>query len=156
MKWYEIIGLIGSIVSIFAALYTSKYSSVVLKTKNEILSLLKVVKFSNINESTVFVLEQIKKVAHKQTIARGTNLDEIINALNIYYEKIFKLKTEVDVESNSSLNTLLVMYRNKVNELSLTSRNDSAKIIEHFNELYQITLQVDNEFTKLTKKIVEK
>lgn len=156
MKWYEIIGLVGSIVSIVAAIYSSRYSTIVKKTKNEILSLLKVVKFSNINETTSAVLEQIKKIAHKQSIPRGTNLNEIVNSLNSFYEKVFKLKNENEVETNEHLNTLITTFRQKTNLVSNTPREQSASVISLFNELYEITLNIDKEFNKLTKDIVEK
>lgn len=156
MKWYEIIGLIGSVVSIIAAIYTSRYSLIVKQTKNEILSLFKVVKFSNINETTLSVLDHIKKIAHKQNIARGTNLDEIVNSLNNYYEKVFKLKTENEVIKNETLNNLISTFRSKVDTISVTERSNQSTIINLFNELYQITLNIDQEFNKLTKKIVEK
>lgn len=156
MKWYEIIGLIGAVVSIIAAVYTTRYSAIVKQTKNEILSLFKVVKFSNINETTLSVLDHIKKIAHKQNIARGTNLDEIVNSLNNYYEKIFKLKSENEVESNENLNQLISTYRSKVDLISVTARSEQSTIIELFNQLYQITLNIDQEFNKLTKNIVEK
>ena len=156
MKWYEIIGLLGSLVSIMAAIYTSRYSTIVKKTKNEILSLFKVVKFSNISETTQTVLEQIKKVAHKQTISRGTNLNDLVNSLNNYYEKIFKLKTENEVAKNEKLNSLIETFRLKTDTLSATQRDQQSAIIELFNELYQLTLNIDQEFNKLTKSIVEK
>ena len=156
MKWYEIIGLIGAFVSIIAAVYTTRYSAIVKQTKNEILSLFKVVKFSNINETTLSVLDHIKKVAHKQNIARGTNLDESVNSLNNYYEKIFKLKSENEVENNENLNQLISTYRSKVDLISITARSEQLAIIELFNQLYQITLNIDQEFNKLTKSIVEK
>lgn len=156
MKWYEIIGLLGSLVSIMAAIYTSRYSTIVKKTKNEILSLFKVVKFSNISETTQTVLEQIKKVAHKQTISRGTNLNDLVNSLNNYYEKIFKLKTENEVAKNEKLNSLIETFRLKTDAVSATQRDQQSAIIELFNELYQLTLNIDQEFNKLTKSIVEK
>lgn len=156
MKWYEIIGLLGSLVSIMAAIYTSRYSKIVKKTKNEILSLFKVVKFSNISETTQTVLEQIKKVAHKQTISRGTNLNDLVNSLNNYYEKIFKLKTENEVAKNEKLNILIETFRLKTDAISATQRDQQSIIIELFNELYQLTLNIDQEFNKLTKSIVEK
>lgn len=156
MKWYEVIGLTGSIVSIVGAFYSSRYSTIVKKTKNEILSLLKVVKFSNINETTSAVLEQIKKIAHKQTIPRGTNLTEIVNSLNSFYEKVFKLKTENEVEANEHLNALISTFRQKTNLISNSPREQSATVIGLFNELYEITLNIDKEFNKLTKNIVEK
>lgn len=155
MKWYEIIGLIGSLISIGAALYTYKYATIIKKTKNEIFGLFKVMKFSNINENTITTIEQIKKIAHRQKIARGTNIDEIINSLNIYFEKIFKLKNEKEVEASSKLNLLIDNYRQKVVDIT-NSRNDEAKLIQCFNEIYELTLNIDQEFGKLTKKIVEK
>jgi hypothetical protein len=155
MKWYEIIGLIGSLVSIGAALYTYKYSTIIKKTKDEIFGLFKVMKFSNINENTTTTIEQIKKIGHRQKIARGTNVDEIINSLNIYYEKIFKLKNEKEVEGSSKLNLLIDNYRQKVVDIT-NSRNDEIKLIQCFNEIYELTLSIDQEFGKLTKTIVEK
>ncbi|PJR04035.1 hypothetical protein [Avrilella dinanensis] len=155
MKWYEVIGLIGSIVSIGAAIYTYRYSTIIKKTKDEIFGLFKAIKFSSINENTTTTIEQIKKIAHRQKIARGTNIDEIINSLNLYFEKIFKLKNEKEVEESSKLNLLIDNYRQKVVEIT-NSRNDETKLIQCFNEIYELTLTIDQEFGKLTKKIVEK
>lgn len=156
MKWYEIIGFVGSLVSILSAIYTSRYTSIVKKTKSEILSLFKVVNFSNINETTPAVLEQIKKVAHKRNIARGTNLNDIVNSLNNYYEKIYRLKAENEVGQNENLNNLIETYRKKTDEVSATARAEQSVIIELFNDLYQITLSINHEFNKLAKNIVEK
>jgi len=156
MTWYEIIGLISALVSFIAALYTTKYSSIVKQTKNEILSLFKVVKFSNVNEITISVLDHIKKIAHKQNIARGTNIDEIVNSLNNYYEKVFKLKSESEVVKSEDLNQLIASYRSTVDLISLTARTDQPSIINLFNQLYEITLNIDHEFNKLTKNIFEK
>lgn len=155
MKWYEIIGLIGSLVSIGAALYTYRYSTIIKQTKEEIFGLFKVMKFANINENTTTTIEQIKKVAHRQKIARGTNIDEIVNSLNIYFEKVFKLKNEKEVEASSKLNLLIDNYRQKVIEIT-NSRNNETQLIQCFNEIYELTLNIDQEFGKLTKKIVEK
>lgn len=156
MKWYEIIGLIGSFISIGGAIYSYKYSTIIKNTKDEIFSTFKVLKYSNINEKTLSTIEQIKKVAHKQKIPRGTNIDDVIKTLNEYFEKVFKLKNETEVENSSILNDLIQAYREKVNEISNTSRMNETDLIQLFNEIYEMTLNIDQEFSKLAKNIVEK
>ncbi|MPT34815.1 MAG: hypothetical protein E2604_06950 [Flavobacterium sp.] len=155
MKWYEIVGLISSFVSIGGAFYSYRYSTIIKKTKNEIFSTFKVLKFSNINEKTINTTEQIKKIAHKQKIPRGTNVDEIIKVLNDYFEKIFKLKNEKEVQNSNTLNILIQQYREKINAISRTPRSSEEVIIKLFGEIYEITLNIDKEFDKFTKNIVE-
>lgn len=156
MKWYEIIGLIGSVVSVIAATYTVRYSTIVKNTRNELLGLLKLSKFTGINEATISVLSQIKKIANRPTIARGTNIQEIIESLNVYYEKIFRLRTEKEVENNATLMSMIDNYRAKVDAISATDRTNASGLISLFNEVYQLTLVIDNEFNKFSTKIVEK
>lgn len=155
MKWYEIIGLIGSVVSVVAATYTVRYSTIVKNTRNELLGLLKLSKFAGINEATITVLSQIKKIANRSTIARGTNVQEIIESLNAYYEKIFRLKTEKEVENNVTLISMIDTYRTKVDAISVTDKTNAVVLISLFNEVYQLTLVIDNEFNKFSSKIVE-
>lgn len=156
MEWYEYIGLIGSLISIGGAIYTYRYSTIIKKTKDEIFDAFKIVKFSGINENTSSTINQIKKVSHRQKIARGTNLEDIVNSLNDYYEKIHRLKNEKEVSDSTNLNELITEYREKINVISSTSRDDDEILIQHFNEIYEMTLNIDSEFNKFTKNIVEK
>lgn len=156
MKWYEIIGFVGSLVSILGAVYTYRYSTIISRTKDEIFSLFKVLKFSNISESSTTTIEQIKKIAHKQKIIRGTNVDDIVNSLNNYYEKVFKLSNEVEVEKSEKIAGFITDYREKINIIGNTPRANETALITHFNEIYELTLNINQEFNKFTKNIVEK
>ena len=82
-------------------------------------------------------------------------MDEIVNSLNSFYEKVYKLTTENEVETNENLNLLITTFRQKTNSISTTARAQQSTIISLFNELYELTLSIDKEFNKLTKNIVE-
>lgn len=156
MKWFEWIGLIASIISISGAIFSLRNLNAVKRTKTEIFGLFKVLKFNNVNENTQTTLEQIRKICHKPKIPRGTNVDEIIASLNNYFEKIYKLTNEEEVENSTNLKIQIQNYRSKINQISAIKRSNENEMIQSFNEIYEMTLSINQEFEKLTKKIIEK
>ncbi|GEN76017.1 hypothetical protein [Chryseobacterium hagamense] len=155
MDWTIKLGVVSSVISIAGAVWSLFNVRIIRKTKKEIFSKFKVVKYSNINEKAKTTIYQVKKIALKNKIPKGINLFDINNSVNDYYEKIHEISNDIEKENSANLNNYISNLREKIMEVSKLN-NNSSDLIEKYTQLYYIILQVDKEIDKFKQNIIEK
>lgn len=151
----EIIGLIASILSIFAAIWSFLSAKSSNSAKNEVLSKLKVSKYSEFNNSSKNLLTTIRKFANKSALPRGINIVETSDKLNEFYEELNNIKHEFDEESK--INSHLELFKEKLSELSsIDPKTNTKKYLSKMNEVYYIILDIDADIIKHKKQILER
>ncbi|MDR6516766.1 hypothetical protein [Chryseobacterium camelliae] len=155
MDWTVKLGVISSIVSIGGGIWSLVNVKITKKIKKEIFSNFKVIKYSNINVNTRTTINQIRKIALRSKISKGLNLEEIISSVNDYYEKIHEISNDLEKENSNNLDNLLNSLKKKITYISTLDKT-SIDLIENYNELYYIILEVDKEIDKFKQKIIEK
>lgn len=155
MDWTIKLGVVSSIVSIGGAVWSFFNVKITEKTKREIFSKIKIVKYSSINVDTKTTINQVRKIAFKNKIPKGLNLGEIISFVNDYYEKIHGIINDLEKENSINLNNHISSLKNKITEVSALDKT-SPDLIENYNELYYIILEVDKEIDNFKKNIIEK
>ncbi|HCR75308.1 MULTISPECIES: hypothetical protein [Chryseobacterium] len=155
MDWTIKLGVVSSVISISGAVWSLFNVRIIRKTKKEIFSKFKVVKYSNINEKAKTTIYQVKKIALKNKVPKGINLSDINNFVNDYYEKIHEISNDIEKENSANLNNYISNLQEKIEEVSKLN-NNSSDLIEKYTQLYYIILQVDKEIDKFKQNIIEK
>jgi hypothetical protein len=156
MDILEIIGLIGSLVSIGGAIWASMSVGIIKKTKNEIFSRLRIVKYSELTSSSKGTVTQLRKIANKDKIPPGINFQEITDSLNDYYENLNKIKNDIKEDGFSDLEKYMNDMKDNINTATSLDRKNPKAIIEIYTKMYYHILEIDSEISKYNKKIIEK
>lgn len=156
MDIIEIIGLVGSIVSIGGAIWASMSVGIIKKTKIEIFSRLRIVKYSELTSSSKGTVTQLRKIANKDKIPPGINFQEIIDSLNDYYENLNRIKNDIKEDGFSDLEKHMNDMRENINTATGFDRKNPKAIIEIYTKMYYHVLEIDSEISKYNKKMIEK
>ena len=156
MDWTVILGVISSIVSIFGAFWSLFNVNIIKKTKQEIFSRLKVVKYSNINVNTKNTILQVRKIALKNKIPKGLNLNEINDSLKDYYERIHEISNDIEKEGSDKIITQINEFKINISSVSKLSKDFESELIDGYNQIYYQILEIDKEIDKFKQNIIEK
>lgn len=151
-----IIGLIGSLVSIGGAIWASMSVGIIKKTKIEIFSRLRIVKYSELTSSSKGTVTQLRKIANKEKIPPGINFQEIIDSLNDYYENLNRIKNDIKEDGFSDLEKYMNDMRENINTATGLERKNPKAIIDIYTKMYYHILEIDSEISKYNKKMIEK
>lgn len=152
----DYIGLVGSFASIGAAVWSFFNVGIIRETKREIFNRLKMIKYSDTNSSSQNTIDQLRKVANKNTLPRGLNISDIIDSLNNYYENLNKVRNDLEQDGYTKLELSLSELKNKINYASKCERKEVDKVIKAYTELYYLVLDIDSEIGKHKNRLVEK
>ena len=136
MDGKEWIGIIGSLVSIGGAIWASFSVGIIKKTKEEVFSRLKIVKYSELTSSSKGTIIQLRKIANKKKILPGLNFDDINSSINDYYENLNKIKNDIAEDGYKDLSDQMNILKKKISLANKTDRKSSSKIIEVYTEIY--------------------
>jgi hypothetical protein len=156
MDLNEIIGLIASIVSIGGAIWAFISVGIIKKTKTEIFSKLRIIKYSELINSTKGTITQLRKIANKDRIPPGVNFQEIIDSLNDYYEGLNRIKNEIKDDGYSDLEVQMNEMRNNINTASTSDRKNPKNVIEIYTKIYYQILEIESDISRYNRKILEK
>lgn len=156
MDWTVKLGVVSSVISISGAIWSLYNVRIINKTKDEIFSKMKVVKYSNINVNTKSTITQIRKIALKNKIPKGLNLQDIIDSLNDYYEKIHEISNDIEKEGSEKLNNHIISFKEDISKVSKMSKESENELIENYNLIYYRILEIDKEIDKFKQNIIEK
>jgi len=156
MDWTVKLGVVSSVISISGAIWSLYNVRIITKTKDEIFSKMKVVKYSNINVNTKSTITQIRKIALKNKIPKGLNLQDIIDSLNDYYEKIHEISNDIEKEGSEKLNNHITSFKEDISKVSKMSKESENELIENYNLIYYRILEIDKEIDKFKQNIIEK
>lgn len=156
MDWTIKLGIISSIISIAGAIWSLINVRVIKKTKKEIFSKMKVVKYSNINVNTKAAISQIRKIALKSKVPKGLNINDIIDSLNDYYEKIHEISNDIEKEGSEKLNKDINDLKKNITNVSRMNKDSENELIGCYNDIYYGILEIDKEIDKLKQNIIEK
>lgn len=156
MDILNIIGLVGSLVSIGAAIWSIFNVGIIKKTKQEIFSKLKIVKYSGASSISKNTINQLRKIANREKIPRGLNTSEIIDSLNDYYESLNELRVDLEEDGFVKLKEYMSTLKSNITSVSRLDRSDPELFKQKYEDLYYYILEIDTEIGKLRKNIVEK
>jgi hypothetical protein len=156
MGTIETIGLIGSITSIGCAIWASISVGIIKKTKLEIFSRLKIVKYSELSSSSKNTINQLRKIASKDKIPPGINFTDIIDSLNDYYENLNKIKIDIEKDGFSSIEDHMKKLRESINTARTQNRKTPQELISSYTEIYYHVLEIDSKISKYHQMNIEK
>lgn len=145
----------GSLVSIGGAIWASCNVRIVKKTKEEIFSKLRIVKYSEISNSSKSTINQLRKIANKDKIPPGVNFKEIIDSLNIYYESLISIKNDIQEDGFIDLERYLDELRTNITIASKLERKAPKDLINIYTKIYYHILDIDCEIVKYNKKLLK-
>lgn len=156
MDWTVKLGVVSSFISVMGAIWSLYNVRIIKKTKREIFSKMKVVKYSSINVNTKTVISQIRKIALKSKVPKGLNINAIIDSLNDYYEKIHEISNDIEIEGSEKLNKDINDLKKNITNVSKLNKDSENELIECYNDIYYGILEIDKEIDKLKQNIIEK
>lgn len=156
MDFTEIIGLTGSMISIIGAIWASMSVGIIKKTKSEIFSRLRMIKYTELTSSSKGTVIQLRKIANKDKIPPGINFQEIIESLNDYYENLNTIKNDIEEDGFFNLDKYMSEMRENINKATSLDRKNPKAMIEIYTSMYYHVLEIESEISKYNKKIIEK
>lgn len=144
MDLIDIIGFVGSITSIWAAIWAAMIVGVIKKTKNEIFARLRIVKYTELKSSSDSVISQLRKIANKSRVPRGTNFESIIDGLNTYFEGLNSIRNEISNIEYPDKEEHLIQLKDRINSASNIDRTDPKHLIRVYTEIYYHILEIDS------------
>lgn len=156
MDLLQLIGLLGSLVSIGGAIWASISVGIIKKAKDEVFARLKIVKYSELTSSSKGTIIQLRKVVNKKRILPGVNFDDINGSINDYYENLNKIKNDITEDGYTKLDEQMNKLKSKMSLAIKTDRKSSNQLIEAYTEIYYHVLEIDSEIANYNKKIIEK
>ena len=156
MDSIEIIGLIGSGISIISAIVSIVGVQSVKKAKKEVFQKFRIMKNSEFITLNRNVLNQLRKISSSEKIPIGQNFPKLIEDLNNYYENLSRLRHDNLSNENEKLDSHLENLKQNIADAKLIDRNESQKIITKYTEIYYQLIDIENDVSKMNKEIIEK
>lgn len=155
MEALDVIGLIGSIVSIVSAFIVLFGVRKVKKAKNEIFLKLRIMKNSEFLSLNRSILSQIKQITTAKKIPIGTNFERIIEELFNYYESLSRLRQNVKLQ-NKTIDNHLQNLKNNINIAKKLDRKDTQKVVDVYTDIYYYLVDVEKDILKMNNEEIEK
>ncbi|WP_124981497.1 hypothetical protein [Nonlabens xiamenensis] len=152
----DILNITTSIVSILGALWTLYNWNEIKKAKEQIFSAIKIVKYSEVSNNFETTIKQIKKIAFKTKIPSGTNIDDILNSLTNYFEKTVRTSSDLEKDGFRNFSEHKDELKTSINNISKLDRKSPNNLIEEYNKVYYIIIEMDKEIDNYRKKLVQK
>jgi hypothetical protein len=152
----EILNVTASIVSILGALWTLINFNKIKKAKEQIFSAIKIVKYSEVSNNFETTVNHIKKIAFKTKIPSGTNIEDILGGLTVYFEKTVKISSDLEKDGFRNFSEYKKELKESINKISKLDRKSPTELIEEYNKVYYVVIEIDKEIDKYKRKLVQK
>jgi hypothetical protein len=152
----EILNVTASIVSILGALWTLINFNKIKKAKEQIFSAIKIIKYSEVSNNFETTVNQIKKIAFKTKIPSGTNIEDILSGLTVYFEKTVKISSDLEKDGFRNFSEYKKELKESINKISKLDRKSPTELIEEYNKVYYVVIEIDKEIDKYKRKLVQK
>ncbi len=152
----QIIGLIASLISIGGAIWSLFNVGKIKRIKNEIFSRFKIIKYSDFNLKGKKTLTEVRRISHKKNIERGLVLEDVLSSVKDYYENLNEIRNDIYEDGFRDINSYMDKLKNKIDRISSLDRNTSSELIQEYNYVYYLIIDIENHISKQQKNILEK
>ena len=153
MDIIQIIGLIGSILSITAAIASFNISKKIKKTKEEIYAKIRISNYTELEMLHRNSINQLRLITLKDKIGRGVNTQDIIATLHIFLENLNQFKNALKTDGFEKIDEFINVFKKEIIELEKIDVQNYKNLKEKCNDIYYHLIENKEFFNDSKRKL---